>query len=146
MLPEGPVLPQFIVSSGNHQSYGAELSSSWRVTPYLQISGTYTFLRSTEDSTVPHNRIYLQSSWELTESAEFDTILRYVDNAAKTSVDHYIEMDLRFSWQPTDNLELFVIGRNLLDRGHEEMAADRFTGTAITNVEREVFAGAALRY
>lgn len=146
MPPEGPIAPQAITNSGSHQSYGCELSTSWNVTPSLQVFGTYMFLRTTDDSTVPHNRLYVQSSWDVTESAEFDTILRYVDKAPGTSVNHYLEMDLRFSWQPTEYLELFVVGRNLLDRGHEESTGDTTTGTAITNVEREVFAGAAIRY
>jgi iron complex outermembrane receptor protein len=148
-LPEGPVLPIVIGNEESAQSYGFELSSSWQVTPWWRTIGSYSFLRVVgleSEAHDPHDRLYLQSSWDVTEDVEFDAIVRYVDDVPNSTVQHYTVMDLRLSWAPTEGIEVFVVGRNLLDRDHPEYFTGEYLATEATLVRREVFAGINLRF
>jgi len=145
-LPEGPVLPLLVNNEGSTQAYGFELSSSWQVDSCWRLFGSYSFLRTLTDGTTdasdPRNQFYVQSSWDVTDRVEFDAIVRYGDALpGAASVGSYTVMDLRMSWEPTDGMEVFVVGRNLLDRDHPEFFTDRFTGTSATLVQQEVFGG-----
>lgn len=146
-LPEGAVLPVVIGNENSAQSYGVEMTSSWQITPWWRTFGSYTFLRTVGLETHdPHNRLYLQSSWDVTEDLEFDAIVRYVDAVPNSNVQNYAVMDLRLGWTPAEGMEVFVVGRNLLDRDHPEYFADPNLATAATLVRREVFAGINLRF
>lgn len=145
--PEGLILPTLINNSGNAQSYGFEVSSSWQIAPWWRAFGSYSYMRMVgRDSNDPHNRLYLQSSWDVTEDIEFDAILRYVDDIPSSAIKHYTVMDLRASWEPSEGVELYVVGRNLLDRDHPEFFTDANRPTSATSVRREVFAGVSLRF
>ena len=145
--PEGLILPTLINNSGNAQSYGFEVSSSWQLAPWWRTFGSYSFLRVVgRNSNDPQNRLYLQSSWDVTDDIEFDAILRYVDDVPSSAIKHYTVMDLRASWEPSDGVELYVVGRNLLDRDHPEFFTDANRPTSATSVRREVFAGVSLRF
>ncbi|MFT5092121.1 MAG: iron complex outermembrane receptor protein [Porticoccaceae bacterium] len=146
-LPEGPVLPLVANNENSAQTYGFEVASSWQIAPWWRTFGSYSFLRVVGvESHDPHNRFYLQSSWDITETVEFDAVLRYVDSVPDSAVNNYTAMDLRLSWEPTDGMEVFVVGRNLLDRSHPEFFTSAELPTAVTAVRREVFAGINLRF
>ena len=146
MLPEGPVIPITFQNQGQRQHYGFDLSASWEVTPTLSLLGSYSFLRIHGGGNDPINRFYIQSSWDVTGNVEFDAILRYVDGSPGTAVDQYTVMDLRLGFEPAEGMELFVVGRNLMDGDHVEAVQTPFSAASITAVEREVFAGVTLRY
>jgi iron complex outermembrane recepter protein len=50
-----------------------------------------------------------------------DGQFRYVDNVQ--NVARYLTADLRFAYRPTPNLELSLVGQNLLDARHAEQAS-----------------------
>lgn len=146
--PEGVFLPVNIDYAGQSQAYGAELSSSWQVSPCWRVMGAYSFLRvvgaEVED---PHHRVYFQSSWDVTETLQVDAMLRYVDRRSGFStVPKYVTADLRLGWEPCEGLEMFVSGRNLLDNKHFEWVDSVVFEQSATHVEREVFAGINLRF
>lgn len=146
-LPEGLITAQAIGNAGLAQTYGFELSSSWQIAPWWRTTGSYSFVRLVGvESNDPHNRLYLQSSWDVTEDVEFDAIFRYVDDVPNSVVGHYLTADLRVSWEPADGVEVFVVGRNLLDDSHPEFFTDPFVVSEATQVRREVFAGINLRF
>ena len=75
----------------------------------------------------------------MTENWQFDATLRYVDMlSGRGGVPSYITMDCRLAWKPRKNLELAVIGRNLLDPHHPEFTATEYP-YYITEVKRSVF-------
>ena len=149
MGPEpGLVFNQVFANGGSADSYGLELSGAWQAMENWRLFGSYTFLRAFADvsnrPTDAHNMFYVQSSWNVTEELNFDTILRYVDN--QHEAPSYLTMDLRLAWLPTENLEMFVVGRNLLDNEHPELVSDYIARTPGTGVESEVYGGLTLRY
>ena len=144
----GLVLPARFGNDATAQAYGFELSGSWQATDNWRLFGSYSFLRAETDGapapTDARNQAYVQSSWDVTDETQVDSILRYVDN--QYGAPSYIAMDLRASWVPSDGVELFVVGRHLLDQEHDELVSDPIARTAGAQVEREVYGGIALRY
>ncbi|OHB73003.1 MAG: hypothetical protein A2V70_03410 [Planctomycetes bacterium RBG_13_63_9] len=150
------VVPLNLANGMFGETYGVELSLDWAVTPCWRLSPAYTFLQmqlhsparraveGTEGSS-PHNQVYLRSYWDLPRNWQFDMAIRYVDELPIQDVRHYITMDLRLAWAPTENLEFAVVGRNLLDRYHDEYGQDTFS-FGVSEVRRNVFAKATWRY
>jgi iron complex outermembrane receptor protein len=66
----------------------------------------------------------LRSSWDIAAGQELDATLRYVGALARPAVPSYTAVDLRYGWRVNKDLEVSLIGRNLLDPHHAE------TGTA----------------
>jgi iron complex outermembrane receptor protein len=75
----------------------------------------------------------------LARNIEFDLWFRYVDELSEQDVDAYSTLDARIGWKPVENLELTVVGQNLLSDQHSEFEPD-FLGTMLTEVERGVYA------
>jgi len=140
------------------ETYGAEISSNWQVNKDWRLSGAYSFLQiqahakdSSTDTTrslgyerkSPHNMFNLRSYLDLPGNLEFDTALYYVDSIPFYKIDGYIRLDVRLGWHITKDLELSVVGQNLLDRHHPEIDDD---SVIATEVQRGVFAKLTWRF
>ena len=60
-------------------------------------------------------------------------------------VPSYISLDARLGWRPTPNLELSVVGQNLLDQDRLEFV-DTDTAVAPTAVPRGIYGQAVWRF
>jgi iron complex outermembrane receptor protein len=90
----------------------------------------------------PDFQTRLRSQIDFGDNVELDALLRVVDSKPDPRVDTYAEMDVRLAWQPSDTLELFVAGRNLLhDRLDESGDAER-----AQLIPRSVVGGARLSF
>jgi iron complex outermembrane receptor protein len=78
----------------------------------------------------------------LTDRQQFDLWLRYVsklgDRNLQFSIPAYTTLDLRYAWRPTRDLELSVVGQNLLDDQHPEFVPSLLPGQAL-EIERGVY-------
>jgi iron complex outermembrane receptor protein len=126
--PVYTILPLNFVNAGWGETYGIELSTIYSVNERWRLQCAYTYLRMflytnpdlspgyyPGDS--PINQVYLQSSWDFGDHWQFDWIGRYVDNLDSEwygSRPNYITMDVRLAWHNKKNLELAVVGRDLL--------------------------------
>lgn len=139
-------------NGGTAHSYGAELAAQVEMTDDWRVYGSYTFFRLNADVDAdavvpasdaeggdPRNQAFLMSSWDLSENVQCDLIGRYVDNVPSLNVPHYISMDLRIAWRPKKNLELSVVGQNLLDSHHPEYGSSIFVREVATEVQRGVY-------
>ena len=54
---------------------------------------------------------------------EWDLGIRYVDALPAPRVPAYVELETRLGWKPIKNLELAIVGQNLLDNQHPEFGA-----------------------
>jgi iron complex outermembrane receptor protein len=126
------------------ETYGLELSASWKPLDWWGLHGAYTFLEmSLEDkygigvsvadfeNRAAQHRVSLRSNMNLAANWELDAWLRYVtelpgDAASNSYVDAYASVDLRLGWRPRKDLELSLAGRNLFDKRHYEFIADTF--------------------
>ena len=144
-------LPMNFVNSGRADSYGFELATTLNMLDNWTVRGAYRFLRinSTQanvETENPRNQFFVHSSWDLGHSCNFDLFGRYVDSLFSLNIPSYFEMDARLAWNPTERLELSVVGRNLLDNAHPEFGDDVQVGTFATEVEREFYGMFAWRY
>jgi iron complex outermembrane recepter protein len=154
--PPHMILPIVFANSGSADSYGAELNTNWSATEHWRLSGNYTFLRMVTQGTPgqandpgknPRHQVFLRSSWDLREDMDFDLTARYVDCLTSLNVPSYITMDLRLAWRPRKNVELAVVGQNLLQTYHYEFGPTTETlGNEATEVPRGVYGTIAWRH
>ena len=60
---------------------------------------------------------------DLPHNVELDTTFRYVDDLPNQGVRHYLAFDVHLGWHITKDLEVAVVGQNLLDPEHPEFGA-----------------------
>ena len=86
----------------------------------------------------PHHQISLRSSMGMPGDLEFDLWVRYADNLPSQNVGSYITLDARLGWRPHKDIEMSVVGQNLIDSDHPEFQPEMFA-TSLTEVERSVY-------
>ncbi|MCP4407573.1 MAG: TonB-dependent receptor [Gammaproteobacteria bacterium] len=67
-----------------------------------------------------------------------DIWLRYVDRLPSLDVDHYVTLDARVAWKTKKNIELSLVGQNLVASKHLEFRTE-FVEISPTQVERGVY-------
>jgi iron complex outermembrane recepter protein len=104
--------------------------------------GEVDFTNGLNETADPQNQFSFRSSMDLPENIEFDTGLRYVDqlpiNNGPTAgiVPSYYDLDARLAWHPTKNLEISIVGQNLLHDQHPEYG---FPSPTQVEIERSVY-------
>lgn len=112
---------------------GLEMWGSYRMSPHWRWSVGYTALRerlrlkaNSNDLAAPNaagndpaHTWQVRSMWDLGERRELDVTLRHVAALAKNAVPAYTTLDVRFGWKLRSDLELSLIGQNLLGRHAE---------------------------
>lgn len=167
-LPNG--MGGFIPSSyiaytlGNNieaQSYGTEIDARWNISDDWRLKLSYSWMKVQSDdishtqvsalafNNLPKQQLYLNSAWDLRDNLELDATLYYVDELKESNVDAYTRFDLRLGWMPYPNLELSLIGKNLLDAQHAEYVpspSNYAGGVSSSEVPRSVTAQAIWKF
>ena len=163
----GPISPSIVGNKLFGESYGTEISATAQVTSRWRLQGSYSYLDvrlhresgshdiSTEITTErssPHHQFFIRSLVDLGWNVQFDSTLRYVDvlpavNSVpiRPKIPSYITLDVRLAWLPRKNLEIAIVGQNLLDDRHPEFAPT-FIGTQQTEVERSIYGTVVWRF
>ena len=155
-------------NKANADSYGLELVADWRPQDWWRLQTTYTWLKldleldsdstdtittALEEGSNPEHQWTLRSSMNLARNWEFDLWAYYVDHVPVASalalsqnieVDAYVSLNARIAWRPRKDLELSLIGRNLLDPEHLEYVDDFFSAPA--EIERSVYAQLQMQF
>ena len=73
---------------------------------------------------------------------------RYVDNLVgfASVVPSYCSLDAKLTWRPRPNLEVAVIGQNLLDANHLEFGAIELVPFPLAEPPRGVYGMVTLRW
>ena len=135
------VIPIFPDNKGTGETYGVELMAQWQAQEWWRLQGSYSYLQmqlhASDSSTSvspdaaegnsPHHQFSIRSSMDVLDDIQLDTTLRYVDNLPNQNIDSYTEMDIRVAWMPVKNLELSVVGQNLLNSQHAEYTDNIFS-------------------
>ena len=141
--------PLVIGNGQDGESYGAELTATYRVSDRWHVRGGYTELRihvwpnpgSTDttrgatESHTPDRQLLLQSSVNLPAHLSLDGVFRYVSEIANQQLPSYAELTTRLTWQPVAALDLSIVGQNLLHQQHPEFG----TAAARRGIERAVY-------
>lgn len=137
-------------------TYGAEIVAKWAPLSWWNLEAQYTFLgldlrtrpdlfanASATEATEPRQQWSLRSGFDLPHDLELDLRLRYVDRITAglpipgygTAIPAYLSLDARLGWRPHPQLELSLVGQNLLDGSHPEFFQESFQG-AMSEVPR----------
>jgi iron complex outermembrane receptor protein len=162
--PPGSPTPLLSLYSANQlkgQSWGVEVAADWEAAPdWWRIRAAYTFFGldlqlasgGADTNTIhllegnaPRHQISLQSQMELSSSVQLDAGLRFVDRLEQSAISAYTALDVRLAWRVNKNLELSIVGLNLLDPSHPEYASTQVI-TPQREVQRSVFAKLSYRF
>ncbi|HVW22457.1 MAG TPA: TonB-dependent receptor [Opitutaceae bacterium] len=144
-------------NSGLELSGDAKLASWWRLHAgydllrehVWQRPGTVDILNALGETADPENQVFLRSSVDLPGHVAFDASWRWVDslvinnNGAPGIVPAYDELTVRLAWRPSPQLELSVVGQNLLHAHHAEYNPP---GAAQEEIDRNLYAKVAWSY
>lgn len=152
--PGSLVFPLLIDNKINAKVYGFELVADWRWVEWWRLRASYAYLQmdltrkpgssdgltvaATEGSS-PHNQFSLLSFIDLPGNLQLDGVFRYVDNLPSQNVGRYFNLDLRLGWRATGNLELSLVGQNLLSSRHAEWGSG-------TQIQRGIYTKATWRW
>ncbi len=155
--------PPITVSNGlEGETYGAELSGSYQLAPWWRWQTGYAYLhehlrlkqgsmdinQARGEGSDPQHQFSVRSSIDLPGHLELDAALRYVDvlhniaNGVRGTVPSYVEVDVRLGWMPNKNLELSIVGQNLVHRQHPEFGSP----TSRHEIQRGAFAKVSWRF
>lgn len=134
------------------ESYGGELSAQWQAVETWRLQAEYSYIKidlrnvengedtiflGREDET-PQNQFSVRSSLDLARNVEWDVWVRYVDERPTRHTPDYTTLDTRVAWRPRPDLELALVGQNLLDSQHLEYG-NQFRNVLSTEIERSVY-------
>jgi iron complex outermembrane recepter protein len=137
-------------------SYGVELAADWFLSTSWKLKAAYTYLQiridnpisqqvTSEEGTSPHHQLSLRSTLNLPGNVSLDMWGRYVDSLQFNGVGSYITADVRLGWQLTNNIEVSIVGQNLLEPSHPEYGTEQPV-TFITETERSVYGKISWRF
>lgn len=135
------------------RTYGVELSADYRPWDTVRIQASYSWLEilirekagnsfpasRDEERKSPRHQVGLSSSIDITSYLELDLQLRYVGALPALEVNEYLDADVRIGWQATKDLELSLVGKNLLHRGHREFGERPVAYSNAYQIPREVY-------
>ena len=161
------VLPVNRTNGADADTYGLELAVNWNIAKWWRLNGQYTYLKmdihadrklpltsrsgaevGAGEGKSPQNQFYLRSSFDLPGHLALDVIGRYADNLAgfAPAIKSYFTMDARLAWKPRENLELAVVGQNLLDNRHPEVGTSALVRSPLVEVERSLYGQVTLTW
>jgi len=152
-----PLVRQY-ANKMNGETYGGELSTHWMVNSNWRLTGGYSLLEmrlhmdnSSTDTTrevkvetsSPRNTFCLNSQFNVNNDLEINTTLYYVDSVPQYSIPSYTRVDVGMTWQVNQDMDLSVVGQNLLDSAHPEFGENK---PIATEVQRGVFGKLTWRF
>lgn len=134
------ILPFFFENNLEGETQGVELNVSFQAFTWWQINTGYNYLEedirvkegafdlnnALNETADPRNQFSLHSSMTFNTNFEFDLGARWVDelrinnNGEPAYVPEYGEVDIRLGWKLRKNIELSLVGQNLLHKHHQE--------------------------
>jgi iron complex outermembrane receptor protein len=157
-------LPLIFDNDLEAHTYGMELRFSYQPLTWWRWRGGYTLLLEDVDvksgesdfnnglneTADPRHQFSIGSSLDLPKNLELDTRLRWVDSltfndvGTPDQVPSYFELDCRLAWHITENLEISVVGQNLLNNRHLEYVIA--SPNPREEIERSVYGKLAFRW
>jgi iron complex outermembrane receptor protein len=141
----------------NGETYGAELAANAQITETWKLMASYSaldiqlhrgansndFVFYSLESASPHHQIKVQSYLDIVKNVKLDASYYFIDEISGWGISPHGRLDVRLGWEPTERLEVSVVGTNLLDdQTHEANGMY----TAYTEVERGVYAKLTYRF
>jgi len=146
------VIPYNMGNYMSGETWGLEFTANWQLSDRLRTQLSYTYLDMdlhpeisglmdtavTSEGWSPEHQVSFRSSADLPYNMKWDILIRYVDDILDGGVGSYTELDTRLGWNIMKNLEISVVGKNLLESQHPEFK-DMFLRGIQAEVERSVY-------
>ncbi|UOA10069.1 TonB-dependent siderophore receptor [Methylobacter sp. S3L5C] len=140
------VVPLDFTNALAGKTYGVEIATVWQMLDWWRWDANYSWLQTqinnmpfTQTNISPQQRMSLRGAFSPWQSIDLDFWLRYVDSNfsvgsfGKTTVKGYATLDLRAAWHPIKDIELSLVGQNLLSPNHLEYIAENQTFPTLIN-------------
>ena len=137
-MSDSVITPIDFTNEMEGSTYGLELAADWHATQAWRLQAAYSYLEMRldvkdddpidEEGRSPKHQASLRSSADLVHNIKLDFWLRYVDPLPSFDIDSYVTLDTRLAWWPREDLELSVVGQNLLDSQHAEFISEGLCG------------------
>ncbi|MDX2477231.1 MAG: TonB-dependent receptor [Gammaproteobacteria bacterium] len=149
-------------------SVGLEAAIDWKVIDWWTLQTSYSYIDvmaetvsggsdvesvQVKENSSPEHQLSVRSSMVLGKNWELDLWAYYVDKLSAASasalitgieVDSYTSLNIRLSWKPVTDLEISLVGQNLLEAEHLEFIGETFTPP--TMVDRSVYIKASVTF
>jgi iron complex outermembrane receptor protein len=145
------------------RTYGAEISATYQVLDWWKLHGGYDlleehiwiksgksdFYNALDETSDPKYQFSVRSTMDLPHDLSLDAALRFVDSlrvdngGTAATIPAYYELGVRLAWRVSKNLELSVVGQNLLHKSHPEFGVP---GPGNEEIQRTIFGKAAVRF
>ena len=123
----------------------SELTVDYAPRNWLRLTAAYSYAELIlDDDDATEGSYPEQMAWgririNPTNAWDIDLILRYMDQLpVLADVDNYFTVDARVAWRPMEDLELAVVGRNLVEDDNLEFRSSTIL-LQDTEVERAVY-------
>ena len=156
--PAPPFGPVYFTNSMAGEVYGLEFTTNWIPVDWLNAELGYNYIEismhdpnavtfsssTTVEGSSPQQQFSIKAHIKLQDNLKLNLWGRYVDKIDEASVtatfpvDDYTTLDANITWCPIENLELSLVGQNLLDEKHLEFISEHFTRP--TEIGRSVYA------
>jgi iron complex outermembrane receptor protein len=156
-------LPIILQNNLEGQTYGVEASSDYQMLDWWRWHAGYDYLQEhihvkpgevdftngLNETADPSHQVFLRSSMDLPQNIQFDTEGRWIDQLiisngpTAATVPGYFELNARLGWQPVKNVEVSVVGENLLHAYHAEYG---FPGPTQEAIQRSVYGKITWRF
>ena len=134
------VTPLTFTNSLQGKTYGIEVATVWQMLNWWRWDINYSWLHTKLDARnqlqtaiSPQHRVSLRGAVSPWDNIDMDFWFRYVDtNTAvgefgTTFIKPYVSLDLRLAWRPYKDIELSLVGQNLLALKHLEYVQENQT-------------------
>jgi iron complex outermembrane receptor protein len=146
-----------ITNSLTVDTIGVEVAADLQLQDWWRLRGAYSYINMDVDGPInsslnptggntPHHQGSLRSLMTLPFQVEFDSWIRVADNLPASNIAGYVELDLRLGWKPIPNIDLSLVGQNLLDNHHPETSRSPLLATQPTEVQRSIYGRITWRY
>ena len=139
-----------VINNDKAETYGVELATDWAPLEWWRICVAYTFLEmniyspdpsiepTSDAGKNPEHQLSVRSQINLGRDVDFDLWLRYVGNLPSIDIGSYVTLDARLAWRPLRNLEISLVGQNLVHDRRLEFIPE-LINTLPTRAERSFY-------
>ncbi len=146
------IQPLYYSNDGNSEALGLELFAEWHGADWARVLLGYSYLDvnvSVPDGNAyvdlddfekdyPAHQVVLRGQFNIYDIWEFDTILRFVDQLSAINIDSYFDLDLRLGLKLRSDMEISIMGQNLLEPNRKEFSENAL-GVPASLVGRGVY-------